>query len=430
MRSEPVFYGWYIVAVGLLSYFAAAFALSSTLSVFLKPLTLELGVSRGIFSLLRTGEVLIAAAIAPVVGTLVDRHGGRGLITIGALVMGAGFLLLSQVQEFWQFVVIRWIPVTIGDAFMGYMVVNVTLARWFIRRRGRAIAIASLGTGIAKVGMPLFAATLFVWVGWRHTWSVFGILTLALVVGPTLLFMRRSPEDMGLYPDGAPGPSRKGANSRDGAGIPAAQRQALEADILWSRAEALRTKTFWLLVVAFGVASVGITGLNLHVFSYVTDIGYPTFVAATVMSVIAFTQVSSTLLWGIIAERVDIRKAAMVQFLIQALGLSLAIPTRHLVLVYVGFFVYGIGLGGSFVLREIIWANFFGRLSLGRVRGVGMLITHLFAAGGAPFFGFLFDLTDSYQISFVLFVTALLFSAILIMFVRPPQKSRSTFRKL
>ena len=190
----------------------------------------------------------------------------------------------------------------------------------------------------------------------------------------------------------------------------------------WSRAEALRTRAFWLLVFTFGIASVGIAGLNLHVFAFVTDIGYPPMTGAGIMSTIAFTQLGSTLFWGLLAERIDIRKAAMAQFLTQAIGLTLAITAAQLRFVYAGFFLYGIGLGGSFVLREIVWANYFGRLSLGTVRGMGLFVTQIFAASGAPFFGFLFDATGSYFLSFTLFAGTLLLSAVLIMSVQPPKK--------
>jgi cyanate permease len=91
--------------------------------------------------------------------------------------------------------------------------------------------------------------------------------------------------------------------------------------------------------------------------------------------------------------------------------------------VYVGFFLYGIGLAGSFIIREAIWANFFGRASLGTVRGVSLFFSHLFAAGGAPFFGFLFDATGNYNLSFTVFATALFASSFLILLTRPPVKA-------
>ena len=154
--SEPkFFYGWTIVAVGFLAHIASAFSISSTLSVFLKPLSNDLGISRGVFSLIRSGEILIGAAAAPLVGTLIDRHGGRWLMAAGGLVSGAGFLLLSQARDFWQFLLFRWLLISPGDALMGGMVVNVSISRWFVRMRVRALALAGMGHGLAKVGMPL-----------------------------------------------------------------------------------------------------------------------------------------------------------------------------------------------------------------------------------------------------------------------------------
>lgn len=416
------FYGWYIVGVGFLSYLVCAFNLSSTLSVFVKPLTEDFGVSRGMFSLLRTGEILIIGAMAPLVGLLVDQYSSRWLIAIGALAAGTGFLLLGLVQEFWQFLLLRWILVTVGGAFMSSIVVTVTISRWFVRKRGRAIAIATLGQGVAKVSIPLFAASLFVWLGWRGSWAVLGLLTLALVVGPALIFVRRSPEEAGLQPDGAPALYADGDFPGKQTRSAAAQPQAVAADVVWSRAQVLRTQAFWLIAVTYGVAFVGVAGLNLHVFAYVSDIGYPAIVAGTVMSVIAFSQLTSTLFWGFLSERMDIRKATMLMFLIQAVGLSFAISTTQLAPIYVGFFIYGIGQGVSLVLQELIWASFYGRLSLGRVRGLGLVVTNFLAAGGPPFFGYLFDVTKSYFSSLVIFTVALIISAFLILLVRPPQK--------
>jgi sugar phosphate permease len=199
--ESKFFYGWTIVAVGFLAHIASAFSISSTLSVFLKPLSSDLGISRGVFSLIRSGEILIGAAAAPLVGTQLDRHGGRWLMAAGGLISGAGFLLLGQAQNFSQFALFRWLLVSPGDSLMGSMVVNVSISRWFVRMRGRALALAGMGHGLAKVGMPILAASLILHTGWRGAWAVFGLVTLGLVVGPALLFMRRRPEDMGLLPE-------------------------------------------------------------------------------------------------------------------------------------------------------------------------------------------------------------------------------------
>ena len=393
--------------------------MSSTLSVFLKPLTEDLGVSRGLFSLLRSGEILIGAAMAPLVGPMVDRFGGRWLMAGGALSAGLGFLLMSQVGAFWQFLLLRWVFVAIGGVFMCHMIVSVTVSRWFVRKRGRAIAIASMGQGFAKVCIPVATAALFAWVGWRLTWSVFGLLTLVLVVLPALIFMRRSPEEMGLQPDGMDAPSAPvGSKPKDDM-----KARLVAEEAVWTWREVIRTKAFWIICFIYGMANVGIAGLNLHVFAYVTDIGFSPLVAATVLSIIASTQLGSTMVWGVISERMDIRHSSSIMFLVQSAGLALVLATSQVVPVYIGFFLYGIGLGGGWVLQELIWATNFGRVSLGMVRGLGILVTHAFGAAGAPFFGFVHDVTGSYGSSFLAFVVALIVSALLSLAVRAPRKN-------
>ena len=415
------FYGWYIVGVAILVNIAGTFAFSSTLSIFLKPITEELGVSRGAFSLIRTFEIGVAAMIVPLLGPWIDRHGGRGILVVGVLMEGTGLLLSSLVQNFWQFVLVRCSLVIAGEALLGSLVINVTIAQWFVRKRGRAMGIANLGTGIAKLGIPLVAASLFVLAGWRGTWAVFGIVAPLLVVAPALILVRRRPEDMGLRPDGEATRERSEVLPATG-DRSNAQPTSLSPEVLWSRSEVLHLPVFWLLVVTFGIASVGIAGLNLHIFSYVTDIGYSPLIAASFMSTIALTQLGSTLVWGVLADRFDVRKVSCIQFLIQGLGLVVAISSGDIRLVYLGFFLYGTGLAGSFVLRELIWANFFGRASLGKVRGLSLFFSHLFAASGAPFFGFLHDRMGSYNLSFAIFSCALFTSAFLILLAKPPLK--------
>jgi MFS family permease len=421
-KPSAFFYGWYIVGVGILVNIAGTFAFSSTLSIFLKPITEELGVSRGAFSLIRTFEIGVAALIVPLLGPWIDRHGGRGVLVLGVLMEGTGLLLSSLVQSFWQFALVRCSLVIAGEALLGSLVINVTIAQWFVRKRGRAMGIANLGTGIAKLSIPLAAASLFVLVGWRYTWAIFGTVAPLLVVAPTLIFVRRKPEDIGLLPDGDMPSQKTYTTPNNSALLSTKEDLTFSAETSWTRAEALRLPTFWLLVLTFGIASVGIAGLNLHIFSYVTDIGYSPLIAASFMSTIALTQLGSTLVWGMLADKFDIRKVSCIQFLIQGVGLVTVISSGQIHLTYLGFFLYGTGLAGSFVLREVIWANFFGRASLGTVRGLSLFFSNLFAASGAPFFGFLHDRTGSYNLSFTIFSCALFTSAFLILLATPPPR--------
>jgi MFS family permease len=133
-------------------------------------------------------------------------------------------------------------------------------------------------------------------------------------------------------------------------------------------------------------------------------------------------QFSTPIAWGFLAERRNIARLIMAKFLIKAAGLICALSGYGLPSLYGGFFLYGIGLGGTSILSEMIWANYFGRVSLGKIRGMGSLLTHGFAAGGPPFFGLLFDATQSYFLSFSLFIAMLIVSAFLSLFLHPPRR--------
>lgn len=224
---------------------------------------------------------------------------------------------------------------------------------------------------------------------------------------------------MGLQPDGMDAPSAPvDSKPKDDTKARLAAEEAV-----WTWSEVIRTRAFWIVCFIYGMANVGIAGLNLHVFAYVTDIGLSPLVAATVLSIIASTQLGSTMVWGVIGERMDIRHSSSIMFLVQSAGLALVLATGQVLPVYIGFFLYGIGLGGGWVLQELIWAANFGRVSLGMVRGLGILVTHAFGAAGAPFFGFVHDATGSYESSFLAFVVALIVAAFLSLAVRAPRKN-------
>ncbi len=413
-----LFYGWYIVGVGFVVQFACAFYLSSTLGVLLKSITAEMGVSRGTFSLMRSLELVAYAGVAPWIGSLLDRYGARRLMVIGAVISVAGFVLLGFTRSFWQFTAIRVALVSIGHAFVCYFVVNVAISRWFVRQRGRALAIAHLGQSISKTTIAVAVAYLLTVAGWRYVWFLSGGLVVFLVLIPAAVWMRRSPEDMGLHPDGDPGPN----SGRDAGRPDRADGGTALADVTWTRQEALHTSTFWLITIVFSTVDIGIAGFNLHVLSYISDMGYSMIRAATVATVMAGTQLGSGLLLGFISERVSVRKATALMFVIQAAGLVFAINAIGLPWLYLAFFLYGFGLGGAHVLQEVMWANYFGRISLGTVRGLSLPILLLCAAIGAPFFGYLYDYTGSYDLSLILFIAVQILCTGLTLLIRRPVK--------
>jgi hypothetical protein len=186
------------------------------------------------------------------------------------------------------------------------------------------------------------------------------LLTLVLVVLPALVFMRRSPEEMGLQPDGMDAPSAPvGSKAKDD------MKARLAADVaVWTWREVIRTKAFWIICFIYGMANVGIAGLNLHVFAYVTDIGFSPLVAATVLSIIASTQLGSTMVWGVISERMDIRYSSSIMFWCSPPDWRSCLPQARWCRSTSVFSLWHQSrrwLGAA----ELIWATNFGRISLG-----------------------------------------------------------------
>ena len=132
-----LYYGWYIVAFAFAAHFVHG---NYVFGVFLKPMTEELGWSRGAFSLADTLSVVVTGSAGFIVGPLVDRYGGRWLVVGGAVIAGLALMSLSVVHDLWQFLGLRGFLFAIGGVGMGPLVINVVLAKWFVRQRGRAIS--------------------------------------------------------------------------------------------------------------------------------------------------------------------------------------------------------------------------------------------------------------------------------------------------
>jgi len=411
--GRPIFYGWYIVALAFLGSMMSSGISAYGLGVFVKPMTEELAWSRTDISLGQTASTAVSGMIGLFIGGLIDRRGGRGLMVIGAVISGAAYILLGQVQELWQYYVVKAGVLTFGMATMGSMVLNIAVSNWFIRRRGRAIAITAMGTSAAAVVLPTLAAWLIDAAGWRTAWVVIGIAVWVVVIPPAWLVMRRRPEDYGLEPDGrrtetAPGDRR------------AAERAAADA-ARWTRRQAMKTPALWMLIVSFGLGSMGFGAMLLHLIPYLTDSGYSRTEAAGAFSMMGVSGLISKPIWGLIVERVPARFAAASEFAFLGLGVVAILTAPTLPLMYGAIFLFGVGVGGVITIQETVWADYYGRLTLGTVRSIGRPFTIVFSAGGPVFAGLAYDLNGSYAVAFLVFIGAYILAAISILVTPSPK---------
>ncbi|MBI4233533.1 MAG: MFS transporter, partial [Chloroflexi bacterium] len=257
-----VFYGWVVVAT--LCAVNVAIQATGTLNfgLFVLPMGTELGMSRSLIGWAQTARSLAGGVSSFNLGRLLDQHGARFLVAAAALVTGLGLVGLGFIHEVWQLFLLFALVGLVGLSAPGGLLTSVPVAKWFVRQRGRAMSVATVGFGVGAVAFLPITQLLIAGLGWRGAWVVLGIVSTAIIVPLSLLFLRRQPEDMGLAPDGEATPRTVGAHS---------PRQEEPA---WTAGEALRTATLWKLTLAFMLVGFGMGGAGVHRIPYWVERGF------------------------------------------------------------------------------------------------------------------------------------------------------------
>ncbi len=416
-----IYYGYWLIGASFIAQFVAVGSQNYVVGTFFKPMTEDLGWTRSEYTIARTLGQLVMAVTGFLIGAQVDKHGARRFMMAGVAVLSSALLLLGSVQTLWQWILLNGLILTAGSAMIGNLVVNTTLAKWFVEKRGLAISLGAMGISFAGVALVPLATFLIDTFGWRVTWRLLAAGTAALIL-PLAFVMRRAPEDHGLYPDG-----RTADEVAAGAGA------AAIADLgnSMTRREALRTLSFYMLVVAFGLFGVTIGVMLLQTIPFMTDEGYGRGLAALMITLTSIPALVSKPIWGFFIDRTDARRLAAGSSALTGLAMliiTLSVPVHHDLIVYGGFFLLGCGWGGMLPLQEVIWASFFGRLHIGAVRSAGLPFA-LFLGAGAPLLAsYYFDKVGDYHGAFLAIAALNGAAALMLLFIPRPKRRPSPIR--
>lgn len=409
-RKGPVFYGYWIIAAAFVTQFVAVGLQNYIIGPFLIPMTETFDWSRAEFTSARSIGQMVAAFTGFLIGAGVDKYGGRPFILLGGVILSIAVFTLGSVQTLTQWILVNGIILTIGSAMIGNFVVNVTLSKWFVVRRGRAVALAAMGISLSGVLLPVLTTWLVDMYGWRQAWHVLGIGAAVLVL-PAALVIRRSPEDYAMNPDG---------HSADEMASELGDKARLDYASSMTRRQAMRTGRFYALVVAFGLFQISITVMLLQTVPFMTDAGYSKFVAASMISMSSIPSFLSKPFWGFFIDRYSAKPLAAIGAGITGFSLIiivLAVQAQNNFLVYAAFLMMGVGWGGLIPLQEVIWATFFGRRYLGSVRATAMPFTFALTALGPVMAAAYYDRFGNYDNAFLMMAFCNLGAAAMLMWM-------------
>jgi len=385
------------------------------MAVVLKPISEDLGWSRGVTALAITLGSFAGGVLSPLFGPVADRFGPRILLPLGGILVGLLSIGVGLSSAPWQFYA-TFIPARALTEFLLCGVVPYTaVANWFHAKRPRAMGLVAMSTPLGSAAMTLIYQFLVTHYGWRSAFLFLGLAFLMLVVVPAAIFLRRQPEDLGLYPDGLAPTLHPDSISTS------AVQTAAAGERSWSRTTAMRTTALWLLVASVFLASLGTGGIAFHTVAYFTDVKISPAAAAGALSVMALSGALGNGIWGVLAERLSPRSLSVTTTVLSAASVALLTQVDSPATAYLFGVLFGVSArGGTAVLTQILLAHYFGRRSFGAISGVLEPFHKGGLGAGALIAGMAFDWSGNYRAVLLFFLVSYLLSAALVFCARRP----------
>jgi len=381
--KSKFFYGYIIVLAAFL-IMMIMWGTIYTFGVFFNPLLIEFGWTRAETSGAYSLFMVLHGLLYIVTGRLNDRFGPRVVITTCGFFLGLGYLMMSQISAIWQLYLFYGAIISVGISG-GFVPLTSTVARWFVKRRGLMTGIVVSGTGLGTMIMPPIASWLISSYGWRTCYIVVGITALVLIMSAAQ-FLRRDPGQRGRLPYGADEVKEEGLNLEAGG---------------FSLREAIGTKQFWQFFVAWACFGFGILVIMVHIVPHAIDTGISPASAASILSIIGGLSLAGRVIMGGSGDRIGNKLAFIICFILLAITLSWVMAAKELWMLYLFAVVFGFAYGGHAPLGSSIIADLFGLSSHGVILGVTTVGVTIGGAIGPLLAGYIFDITGSYHLAFL-----------------------------
>ncbi len=421
-KKDKIFYGWFIVGASFITLFVATGIGFFTFSVFMLPLEKFFGASRTSITGFNSVMALIAGFATPVVGILVHSWGPRKVLGFGAVLTGIAYVLLSRSTQVWH---LYALSVFLGTGLSAITLIpnQTIIAHWFVKKRGTAMGVTMMGLAVGGIVWAPLAHDLIKRFDWQTTYVIFGIVIPAIVVPLAIFVIRRSPESMGLLPDGEvgnpeSGPSSPAAGPADNANLPNL-----------TVPQTIRTASFWYLFFVNFFMVFGTSIVTAHTVGIVTSSPFGVAkgvetamrIGSRVIMYFLIVSIAGRFLGGYLAERFSKRVVMFAHYIAMIIAALALFKLETAAVLSAFIFLYGMGSGGSAVIYPLLIAENFGLLSFSKILGIMGIPFTLGAAIGQASGAEIYDTTKSYAGVFALLMFVFAMGAVLVLLAKPPK---------
>ena len=398
----------WIVLGAMIFCILAASGIRTAFSVYIKPMELEMGWTRGGLSGAAALSLLILGAVGPFLGRLADTWGARRVIILSLILLGVGAIGTALVRQLWHLYLTAGIVMAVGAGGLAMTTAASVATRWFEARRGLVFGII----GAAMSAGQLIVIPLATWItlsyGWRSSYLWLGAAALVLLVPLAIAFIRNGPEDRGLRPYGATGAPQT-----------LAQQAAMQRAGRVSVADAARVPQFWLLMGTFFVCGYTSTGIVMtHLVPHALEHNFTEIQAATALGVMGAMNVVGTLGSGWLCDRLGRRGPLAFYYFFRGISLIFLLYVWNVPSLHVWAALFGLNWISTVPPTTTLTANIFGRYSVGELSGWIFFSHQVGSALGAAISGWVFELTGSYTPAFVSAAVMALVAAGLALMIR------------
>ena len=403
MKKKAVYQGYAIVAASTI-ILMVGYGTYYSYSVFFDSLSIEFNSTKGTISGAFSIAVLVSGVISIIAGRYSDRLGPKVVSLFCGSALGLGLLLMSLVHSIWQVYLLYGLLLATGAGGLFPAAVS-TVARWFTAKRGMMIGIVTAGLGLGSIIFsPLISHFISIY-DWRKAYAIIGVIVLVIILSASQ-FLRREPAQDGLAVNIKQAvPKITSPDNRD-----------------FTYRQAIRTRQFWMLAVIYLFSGYGQFSIMVHIVPYATGLGISPISAASILSVIGASSIFGRLIIGSIGDKIRVKPlliAIMSALLISLAWLEFA---RELwALICVGI-IFGLGYGGSSTLQSLVAVEMFGLSALGVLLGNFIFSICIGGSVGPVLTGVLYDVSNSYQLAFLICAITALAGLLLVLWLTPPKR--------